>query len=81
MGVGLVGQHPLRLATRPAGPVAPDRDLIEQRQQLRIVPGLTRRQNDRHREASPVDGQVDLAGQSAAGPSEGFSFNGEVLDP
>jgi hypothetical protein len=55
--------------------------MIEQRQQPRIVPGLTRRQNDRHREASPVDGQVDLAGQSAAGPSEGFSFNGEVLDP
>src|SRR5688572_29792397 len=40
VGVGPVGDHPVRASARSAGAGAGDRDLVEQRQQLRVVPGL-----------------------------------------
>ena len=42
---------------------------------------MARGQDHRHRQAASVDGEVDLAGQSAAGPSEGFAVDGELFDP
>src|SRR5687768_7069071 len=79
--VGLVGHDSVRAGAGPAGSVTPDVDLVEQRQQLRVVPGLSRSQDDRHRQATPVHSEVDLAGQPASGPSEGFPVDGEVFDP
>ena len=81
MGVGLVGQHPLRPFSGSAATLTADVDLVEQREQLRVVPGLARSQDHRHRQSAAVDREVDLAGQPAAGSSEGFSLDGEVFDP
>ena len=81
MRVGLVSQDPIRALARSTRTVATDRDLVEQGQQVRVVPGLAGSQDDRHRQAATVDGEVDLAGRSAAGSSEGFSVEGEGLDP
>src|SRR5512133_3240984 len=81
MGVGLVGQHPLRSFPGPPGPVPAHADLVEQREQLRVVRGLARGEDHRHRQSATVDREVDLAGQSAAGPSEGFSLDREGFDP
>jgi hypothetical protein len=53
MGVGLVGQDPIRALAGSAGSVAADRDLIEQRQQLRVVPGLARGPDDREGARTP----------------------------
>ena len=46
-----------------------------------MSPGLALGEDDRHRQAAAVDGKVDLAGQPATGPSEGFSVDGEFLNP
>src|SRR3954452_19329785 len=81
MGVGLVGQHPIRASARTSGSVPADRDLVEQREQLWVVPGLARGQDDRHWEAAAVDGEVDLAGQPASRSSEGFALDREGFDP
>src|ERR1700754_2323974 len=81
VGVSLVGQHPLRSGAWSAGSVSADRDLVEQGEQLRVVPGLSRSEDHRHRQAAAVDGEVDFAGQSASGSSEGFAVDGEVFDP
>src|SRR4051812_8375137 len=63
-----------------AGAGAGDGDLIEQRQQLRVVPGLPGGEQDGHWQSAPVDGQGQLAGQSAAGAAEGFAVDGEGFD-
>ena len=56
-------------------------DLIEQRELLRVVPGLARGEDHRHRQSAPVDREMNLAGQPAAGSSEGFSVDDEGLVP
>jgi hypothetical protein len=45
-------------------------DHIEDWQQLRIVPGLARREHDRQRLAMAINGQVDLHAQPAVGPTD-----------
>ena len=81
VGVGLVGDHPVRTLPWSSWPGAGDRYLLQQREQLRVVPGLTGSQHHRHRQPAAIDGQVQLGRQSAAGPAEGFPFDGEVFDP
>ena len=72
---------PAPVVPGPPGPVSAHADLVEQREQLRVVPGLARGEDHRHRQSATVDREVDLAGQSAAGPSEGFPVDGESFDP
>jgi hypothetical protein len=81
MRVGLIGHHPGRAGAGPTRAASVDADLVQQWQQLRVVPGLPRGEDDRHRQTAPVDGEVDLAGQSASGPAEGFPVDGERFDP
>jgi hypothetical protein len=81
VGVGLVGQDSVGPGAWSAGSVPVDRDLIEQGEQLRVVPGLAGGEDHRHGQAAAVDSEVDLAGQPAAGSSEGFSVDGEGFDP
>lgn len=80
MGVGPVGDHPLRSAARAAGTATSHRHLRQQRQQLRIVAGLPGGEQHGDWQAAPVDGQVQLGGQSAAGTPECFAIDGEDLD-
>jgi hypothetical protein len=73
--------HPVGPPARAGGPAAGDRDLIEQRQQLRVVVGLPGGEPDGHGQPAAVDGQVQLGGQPAAGAPEGLPVDREVLDP
>ena len=81
MRVGLVGDHPVRSLAWPSWPVAAHADLVQQRQQLRVVAGLAGCDHDRHRQAAAVDGEVDLAGQPASRASEAFTVDRERFDP
>jgi hypothetical protein len=58
--------------------VAPE--AVEQWEQLWIVPGLAGGEDDLDRESRLVDGQVDLAGQSASGSPDGFAVDGNFFD-
>ena len=79
MGVGLVGQHPPDPHTLPVHVDVVD--VVEQGQQLRVVPGLARGEDHRQRQTSRVHGQVDLACQFASKAPEAFALDGEVFDP
>lgn len=79
VGVSLVGQHPPDPYFLSVHLDVPD--VIQQRQQLRVVPGLPRREDHRQRQPRGVDGQVKLGRQSASGASEAFAVDGEVFDP
>ena len=80
MGVGLVQDHHLGTASWPARPVAADTDAVEQWQEWGIVSGLTGGEQDPHRSAAAVDGEVNLGAQSTAGSAEVFSFDGDVFE-
>ena len=79
--VRLVSDHPAGPASWSAAPGRADADLIEQRQQLRVVTGLAWGDQDRHRPAAAVHGEVDLGGQPAPRASEPFALDRKVLDP
>ena len=69
VGVGLIGQQPDPAPTATdwllVGPV------VEQRNQLRIVTGLTGGEPQSHRPHLVVDQRVDLGGEPAPGPAQG----------
>src|SRR5690606_26425588 len=80
-GVGLVRQDPVRTLPGPAGPVALDADLVQQRQQLRVVPGLPGREDHAHRQPAAVGRKVDLGRQASPRPAERLTGDRELVDP
>jgi hypothetical protein len=80
MGVGLVRDHCLGPASWPAWPDPSHADAIQQRHQLRIVPSLAGSEQEPHRQATPVDGEVDLGAQPAAGAPESLPVDDEGFD-
>ena len=81
MGVGTIRDDPPRSLVWPPGPKLADADLVEQREQFGVIAGLAGCDADRHRPPPAIDGEVDLAGQSAPGPAEPFAVDREVFDP
>src|SRR5690606_14946866 len=81
MRIGLVGDHPSRSAPWGATPLTAHAELVEQREELGVVASLAGTNEDGHGPAPAVDREVDLAGQSAPGPSEAFAWDGESFDP
>src|SRR5690606_17157333 len=80
-GVGLVRHDPVRTLPGPAGPVALDADLVQQRQQLRVVPGLPGREDHAHRQPAAVGRKVDLGRQASPRPAERLTGDRELVDP
>jgi hypothetical protein len=74
MRVRLVRDQVVRAFARPPGAMAWYADVIEQGQQLGIVPDLAGGKPDGQRAAPPVDHQVDLGGQTSAGPAQRLAF-------
>ena len=75
MGVGHVGDDEVGPGARPSrSPGTPDQ-VIEQRQQLGIVAGLTFGQPQRPRSAAGVHGQVQLGGQPTSGAAQAFAVD------
>lgn len=58
-----------------------DADLVEYGDELRAVRGLSGGQAERQRPAPAVGGEMDFAGQAAAGPSEQGLFQAEPVSP
>ena len=50
-------------------------DLLKQRHQLRVVPGLPFGHEDADQQSDPIDSQVGLRGQSFAVSAEAFSYH------
>lgn len=61
MRICLIREHFVRPSSWPSRPVTLDTDLIQQREKLRIVPGLSAGQGHAHRQAAAVHGEVDFA--------------------
>ncbi|QFU85537.1 hypothetical protein YIM_01535 [Amycolatopsis sp. YIM 10] len=80
MRIRFARDHRLRPAPRTPRPGAGDADAVQQRNQLRVVSRLARGEQEPYRQTTPVNGEVDLRAQSAAGPAESFSVEGEGFD-
>jgi hypothetical protein len=68
VGVGLVGQEPDPAASLAVGSLLSP--VVEQRNQLRVVSGLTSGQPQSHRPHPVVDQGMDLGGEAAPGPAQ-----------
>lgn len=71
MRIGLVGNHPVRAAPRATtDPGCGDVDVIDQRQELWIIPSLSRGEPHRERSSAPVDTEVGLGAPSTSGATQ-----------
>ena len=72
VGVHLIRQDGVGAAavSRCGGIADRDGDILQQRQQLLVVPGVTGCQSNRQRSAETVDDQVDLGGLAATGAAQ-----------
>jgi len=80
VGIGLIQDHHVGTATWPTRPVTADADVVEQRQELGIVPGLTRCEQDPHRPPPTIDSEMDLGAQTTSGSAEVLFPDGESFD-
>lgn len=81
MRVRLVRDHPIGTLTGSTRPHTTHADLIEQREQLRVVASLTGCDHDRHRQPAAVNSEMDLAGQPASRASKTLTIDRERFDP
>jgi hypothetical protein len=70
MGVSLIGQQQVRALAGPTAGRPADGDGIQDREQVRVVPGLALAEQDGQRPATAVNGQMNLGAQPAPGAAQ-----------